>query len=175
MSAIFNFLFSKKDTGVEDDVSDSSDDEVEAPPSPVVPRPKTGTRATRRHAMRKKNGSSSKIKIEGCYDPRNSTAGDDTIEEFIRAPLSRDLETIPGVAEGNAKIFREDGIETPQQLVAVYLALSGGTDNSVDLSDRFYYWLQSIGINSSRSTIVEVIARKSNSWIPGIYDGDAYY
>ena len=46
--------------------------------------------------------------------------------------------------------------------------------DSVELQDKFYYWLQHVGINSNRSTIVEVVAKKVNMWIPGIYDENAY-
>ena len=33
--------------------------------------------------------------------------------------------------------------------------------------DKFWYWLQSKGINSNRSGIVNAIAEKVNTWIPG--------
>lgn len=33
--------------------------------------------------------------------------------------------------------------------------------------DKFWYWLQAKGINSNRSGIVNAIAEKVNTWIPG--------
>ena len=108
------------------------------------------------------------------YDPRKSSVDDDVIEEFIKAPLSREIQSVPGIAMGNARIFLDEGVVTPHQLIAVYLAMSGDTDDPVELSYRFYLWLQMIGINSNRNTIVEVVARKANSWVPGIYDGSLY-
>ena len=108
------------------------------------------------------------------YNPRNSTAGANRIDEFIRAPLSKDIESIPGVGAFNAMLLEEQGVQTPHQLLAVYMSLGGESDDSVELQDKFYYWLQEVGINSNRSTIVEVVAKKVNTWIPGIYDDDVY-
>lgn len=39
--------------------------------------------------------------------------------------------------------------------------------DSVEHCDKFWYWLQSKGINSNRSGIVNAIAEKVNTWIPG--------
>lgn len=39
--------------------------------------------------------------------------------------------------------------------------------DTVEHCDKFWYWLQSKGINSNRSAIVNAIAEKVNTWIPG--------
>lgn len=39
--------------------------------------------------------------------------------------------------------------------------------DSVEHCDKFWYWLQAKGINSNRSGIVNAIAEKVNTWIPG--------
>ena len=42
--------------------------------------------------------------------------------------------------------------------------------DSVEHCDKFWYWLQAKGINSNRSGIVNAIAEKVNTWIPGECD-----
>jgi len=74
----------------------------------------------------------------------------------------------------NKSLFKRAGITVPHQLIAVYLGMCDTTDNPVEICDRFYRWVEEIGIHMNRDTIVEVIARKANSLVPGIYDEDAY-
>ena len=185
MTSFFNFIFSRNTPMNDSDDSEISDSGYDSTTSNIntkriikkVNPMAFSTRKSARKVSSRKMGTKTKDRVsteEDYYDPRKSTADNNTIEEFIKAPLSRSLESIPGVGPGNAGIFYEEGIHTPVQLLAVYLVISGLTEDPIDLSDRFYFWLQSIGINSHRNTIVEVISRKSNAWIPGIYDGKAY-
>jgi len=44
----------------------------------------------------------------------------------------------------------------------------------VEHCDRFWYWLQQIGISSHRGGIVKAIAEKLDTTFPGIYDSAAY-
>jgi hypothetical protein len=46
--------------------------------------------------------------------------------------------------------------------------------NSVEHCEKFWHWLQSVGITSHRSAIVKAIAEKMNTMIPGIYDASVY-
>ena len=144
MAGIFNFLFSRRA---------KDQDSVEDP--------------------KYKNDDDIDVTNKG-YNPRNSTLGSNAFEEFIKAPLSKDLESVPGIGSFNAMLLDEQGVKTPHQLLAIYMSLGGESDDSVELQDKFYYWLQHVGINSNRSTIVEVVAKKVNMWIPGIYDESAY-
>ena len=158
MASMFNFIFSRNRSGSNSNSSNEG--------SCAVTPGKAGKKTMSQKEKRK-------IPSD-CYDPRKSIADDNTIEDFIRAPLSRDMESVPGVGPANAEMLRNEGVDTPHQLLAVYLMLSGLTEDPVDLSDRFYYWLQMAGVNSNRNTIVEVVARKTNHWVPGVYDGGAY-
>jgi hypothetical protein len=65
------------------------------------------------------------------------------------------------------------------QLIAKFLSFkgadtSGNTIQTVEHCDRFWYWLKDVGIVSHRSGVVNAIAEKCNTWIPGIYDSDQY-
>lgn len=54
----------------------------------------------------------------------------------------------------------------PSQERMVWVCMLGQVD-SVEHCDKFWYWLQAKGINSNRSGIVNAIAEKVNTWIPG--------
>lgn len=113
-------------------------------------------------------------RFHDLYDPKKSNAGEIVIEQFIQDTLSRDLDSVPGIEYMNKSLFKRAGITVPHQLIAVYLGMCDTTDNPVEICDRFYRWVEEIGIHMNRDTIVEVIARKANSLVPGIYDEDAY-
>lgn len=183
MSKIFNFLFSKREVVDEEEYMSESDDsydsscesecsyeEYDSSRTSVVTEHKIDEKVYNKYPKTTKTTK----KNEKCYDPKLSNASEITVKKFVESRLSKDLKNIPGVGKKNAIILREDGIEAPVQLIAVYLAISGETDDTVDMSNMFYNWLQDIGVNSNRNTIVQVVAKKANSWMPGIYDGDAY-
>lgn len=108
------------------------------------------------------------------YDYRNSLVDQDTLDDFIRSPLSKCMDSVPGMSSVNTRILMNEGVETPHQLVSVYLAMNGAKEYPVEVTDMFYLWLRTIGIASNRDTIVRVVALKVNSWVPGIYDEEAY-
>ena len=46
--------------------------------------------------------------------------------------------------------------------------------DSVEHCDKMWHYLKGKGINSYRSGIVQAIAEKVNTWLPGTYDGDEW-
>ncbi|CAM9665285.1 unnamed protein product, partial [Choristocarpus tenellus] len=83
---------------------------------------------------------------------------------------------VPGIAEGARKRLADgegdDCVTNTYQLVGKFLSLRGPDIDGekvdcVEHCDKFWYWLQSKGINSHRSGIVNAIAEKVNTWIPG--------
>ena len=115
-----------------------------------------------------------KYEKETGFDPKLSGAGDHRVAEFIRSRLSGDLTEVPGIALCNQKILRVNGISTTFQLIALFLSLKEEDTDGVELCDKFWYSLQAIKINSNRNTIVQCIAEKVNTWVPGVYDYDSY-
>eukprot|EP00752_Nemacystus_decipiens_P005202 g4721.t1 len=117
------------------------------------------------------------------YDPKRSKVSDDKLAEFIRSAITGEITEVPGIAERGAEILAEgegdDVVTNTYQLIGKFLALRGPDKgdhevDSVEHCDKFWYWLQAKGINSNRSGIVNAIAEKVNTWIPGIYDADSY-
>ncbi|DBA01758.1 TPA: hypothetical protein N0F65_010168 [Lagenidium giganteum] len=115
------------------------------------------------------------------YDPQKSRVAEDTLADFLRAPLTGDLTEVPGI--GKAAVGKlaegEDGdrIENTFQLIGKFLMLKGNSEDNddglVDIKehcDAFWHWLKSKGISSYRSGIVMAIAEKVNTMVPGIYD-----
>ena len=109
-----------------------------------------------------------------CFDPRRSSANPNALAVFIRSPIIKDLNSVPGVGEGNKKLLKKDGIHTTHQLIGKFLSLSEEDTDCIELCDKFYFWLQSIGVNSHRGPIVSAIGEKTMILVPGVYDCDAY-
>lgn len=109
-----------------------------------------------------------------CFDPRRSNSNPDALASFIRSPLVKNITSVPGVGEKNQKILKKDGISTTHQLIGKFLSLSEEDTDSVELCDKFYFWLQSIGVSAYRGSIVSAIAEKLNILAPNMYDSKAY-
>eukprot|EP00904_Undaria_pinnatifida_P001196 jgi/Undpi1/11077/HiC_scaffold_30.g13375.m1 len=110
------------------------------------------------------------------YDPKRSKVSDDKLAEFIRSAISGDITEVPGIANRGKEILAEgegdDCVTNTHQLIGKFLSLRGPDKDghevdSVEHCDKFWYWLQAKGINSNRSGIVNAIAEKVNTWIPG--------
>ncbi|CAM9138687.1 unnamed protein product [Phaeothamnion confervicola] len=117
------------------------------------------------------------------YDPKRSKINDDKLAEFIRSPITGDITEVPGIADGaRTKLAAGEGddkVTNTYQLIGKFLALKGPDSkdhkvDSVEHCDKFWYWLQSKEVNSHRSGIVNAIAEKVNTWMPGTYDADAF-
>lgn len=109
-----------------------------------------------------------------CFDPRRSNFNPDSLAEFIRSPLVKDITSVPGIGEKNKRILKKDGILTTHQLIGKFLSLVEEDTDSIEGADKFYFWLQIIGVTSYRGSIVSAIAEKVNVFMPGIYDANAY-
>ncbi|CEG44843.1 hypothetical protein L914_07744 [Plasmopara halstedii] len=116
------------------------------------------------------------------YDPQKSRVAEDTLADFLRAPLTGDLTEVPGI--GKAAVTKlagsDDGTEAVTntfQLIGKFLLLKANSDDDGDdvidcaaHCDAFWFWLKSKGITAYRSGIVMAIAEKVNTMLPGIYD-----
>lgn len=91
------------------------------------------------------------------YDPAASRMRADTLEDFLRAPLSGDLEEVPGVGKDTKLKLHAHGIMTTHQLIGVYLR-----EGSVN---AFYSWLQGVGVNAHRNTVVTCISHKTTTFM----------
>ena len=110
------------------------------------------------------------------YDPQNSRNAEGTLAAFIQAPITGDLEEVPGIGPAGAAKLREAGVGTTFALFGKYLMLKEDLDvGPVELADRFYLWLQSTEFpGGHRAGVVQAIASKLNVSFPGLYDEAAY-
>ncbi|KAG5180527.1 hypothetical protein JKP88DRAFT_185579 [Tribonema minus] len=120
---------------------------------------------------------------EAGYDPKRSKVTDEKLAEFIRQPITGELTEVPGIGPAAVKKLAagegSNKVANTYQLIGKFLSLKGGDDSgktiqTIEHCDRFWYWLKEMGISSYRSGIVNAIAEKCNTWIPGIYDEDQY-
>ncbi|KAG6582788.1 uncharacterized protein IUM83_17265 [Phytophthora cinnamomi] len=113
------------------------------------------------------------------YDPQKSRVAEDTLADFLRAPLTGDLTEVPGI--GKAAVTKlgdgDEAVENTFQLIGKFLMLKESTNenddgviNCAQHCDAFWFWLKSKGITAYRSGIVMAIAEKVNTMLPGIYD-----
>ncbi|KAH7491938.1 hypothetical protein PRIC1_002591 [Phytophthora ramorum] len=120
------------------------------------------------------------------YDPQKSRVAEDTLADFLRAPLTGDLTEVPGI--GKAAVTKlgssedgEDVVSNTFQLIGKFLMLKENSDDNDDgvidcaaHCDAFWFWLKSKGITAYRSGIVMAIAEKVNTLLPGIYDAGEF-
>ena len=97
---------------------------------------------------------------------------------MLFAPLFP-LSKVPGIGEKASEKLAEgdddnDKVTTTYQLIGKYLSLMGEGIDCVEHHDRFWYWLKEKGVNSHRSGIVQCIAEKVSTWVPGLYDPGMY-
>lgn len=100
--------------------------------------------------------------------------GPEKVTQFIQSPITGDLNEVPGIGPKAIEKLKEVKISTTFALIGQFLTLKEEGVESVEHCDRFWYWLQNVGISSHRSGIVQAIAEKTDSMFPGIYDGSAY-
>eukprot|EP01031_Cornospumella_fuschlensis_P034030 gene34030-41189_t len=109
------------------------------------------------------------------FNPNKSKVSDARLADFIQAPLTGDLNEVPGIGPATVELLKKEGISTTFQLIGKYLSLKDEGVGPIEHADRFFYWLASIGTPAGfRSGIVHSIAEKMNITFVGIYDATAY-
>lgn len=93
---------------------------------------------------------------------------------MIRIILKFTILQVPGIGRAAVRKLNENGISTTFVLIGKFLTLKEENVQSAEHCDRFWYFLQSVGIDAYRSGIVQCIAMKVDTLFPGIYDGSFY-
>ncbi|CAM9750294.1 unnamed protein product, partial [Ectocarpus fasciculatus] len=104
------------------------------------------------------------------FHPRKSAIMDETLAEFIRKQITGTLSEVPSIGEATVRVLAEgdEPINTTHQLIGKFLTLSPDEPDCVEHCNRFKYWLQGKNVgNGSLNGIVEAIAEKTQTWIPG--------
>lgn len=94
------------------------------------------------------------------------------VAHFIREPLQLELETVPGIDDSIKKLLVRRGILTTYQLVGQYLLFCGRDSDPIQAAERFYSWLEKIGITTNLNLITSSVSEKIGVWIPAVYDQD---
>jgi hypothetical protein len=105
------------------------------------------------------------------FDPSQSRVSEDALLEFLKKPISGDLEEVPGVGDVTRGIFEDEGVTNTFQLVAKFISFITKEKNCAAHCQDFYNWLQSIHTPPKyRAGIVVAVAEKVTTWMPGVYD-----
>lgn len=103
------------------------------------------------------------------YDPNKSKISQTRMGEFLLSDIDEEITTIPGIGESSKALLKEVDIETSYQLFGQFLMLKASGSTTQEHCDAFWFWLKDVGINSYRSGIIETIAEKLETSMPGIY------
>jgi hypothetical protein len=99
----------------------------------------------------------------------------DKVSKWLRTPMTGELTEVPQLGPACAEKLKAAGISTTYGLFGQFLLLKEEGVGSVELCDRFYYWLDSIAIPpGSKGTITHAVALKLEVTFPGICDFNAY-
>lgn len=97
--------------------------------------------------------------VTSYYDPNASRMRANTLEDFLRAPLTGCLQEVPGVGKDTETRLHQANVRTTQQLMGVYLQHAD--------TNAFYHWLQSLGVRAHRNTVVRCVSEKAaRMWEP---------
>lgn len=114
---------------------------------------------------------SSKLHVKCGYDPEDSHIAEDTLVAFLRTPVTLDLRSVPGIGKVGKRKLIEQGITNTYNLIAKYLALRADDDTSQTHCDKFWRWIDSVGLSARhRDMIVHAIAEKVSTMMPGLYN-----
>lgn len=108
------------------------------------------------------------------FDINRSRVGKDKLSEFLMAPLSNDLNDIPGVGPSTIEKLKQFDIYNPYQLVGCFLRVCGENMTSEEHLDAFWYYLKVLNVpGGTRSTIVHAISEKVYTLMPSIRESVA--
>ena len=105
------------------------------------------------------------------YNPHATRANPDTMQAYLTKPISGDLTEIPRLGAACAEVLRRNGVTTTYALFGKFLTLKDEGVESVELCNRFFFWLESIEYPAQfRNSLVYAVAVRLDSMLPGLYD-----
>ena len=103
------------------------------------------------------------------YNAKKSQVTDNSLIQFIQAPVEHDLKSVPGLGPVAIEKLKEAGIESTFHLIGQFLYFAGPAETVTDTCDEMWYFLQNVGISSYRSGIVKCLAEKCETLFPQIF------
>jgi hypothetical protein len=110
-----------------------------------------------------------KLKPAKVFDINSSRVSDSTLAHFLAGPIPNNLLDVPGIGPSAVEKLKVDNVESPIQLLGIFLTMKAPDMTQTQHCNAMWFYLQELGINSSRSCIVHCIAEKANLLIPGIF------
>ena len=108
------------------------------------------------------------------YHPSNSTTSSAGLASWLKSPITGDIKQVPGVGPRSAEKLREAGITSTEGLIGKFLMMKDQDTAPVEHCERFYLYLRSVGVNAHRADVVQSVAERAATMLPGIYDAKAY-
>ena len=108
------------------------------------------------------------------YHPSNSLTSSERQACWLRSKITGDLTEVPGVGPRSAEKLRIAGISSTHSLIGKFFMMKDGDTQPVEHCERFYLYLQSVGINTYRADVVQSVAERADIMLPGTYDSQAY-
>lgn len=111
-------------------------------------------------------------KAKRTYDPESSNLTQTTLLSFVQGNnFWKPVDAVPGIGPANTMVLNKQGIHTVNQLIGQFLLLKNGhMTTPLEHEERFYTWLDDIGIRSNRTNIVRSIADKVSACMPNFDD-----
>ncbi len=115
------------------------------------------------------------------YNPNGSSMSTNSLVDFLRNPITGDIQEVPGISKNNAQILSYGDNEYTQikntfQLIGVCLTLKHTKDgeliNCKDHCNLIKKYLTNKGIKSNKDTITLALVEKLNTMFPGLYNYD---
>jgi hypothetical protein len=126
-------------------------------------------RKTLREIIKSKNIIKTSMADHHKLDTYTSTA---SIWNFINGEVISELSSVPGLNSTNIEILNSVNITTTHQLIGKFLCFRTRDISPYQHTDLFWEYLESIGLNRNRSSVVLAIAEKCERIFPGIYPVD---
>jgi hypothetical protein len=122
------------------------------------------------------------IALHQGYDPNRSRVSDDKMASWNETALDGSLTQVPGIGAAATRKLVAAGITNSYQLLGTYMKFSQLEDvgtgeivvDTFSLNQRFWAYLQELGINVHRSAIVKAVSGKVATMLPGFLDANTY-
>jgi hypothetical protein len=105
------------------------------------------------------------------YDPNRSQVTGDKLASFIENPLTDRLQDVPGIGPATDAALARIGLQTPHQLIGMFLTLKTPGLNAQQHADALWFALKRAGVRAHRSGIVQCVAERSEILFPNMYTG----
>jgi hypothetical protein len=100
------------------------------------------------------------------YNIKKTHVQEEKLADWLRRPVSKNLQDIPGIGRVNERLLSSGDVETCHQLIAKYLSFHNRIRTTPEICDLFYFWLKNQGINSGRHNIILAISEKTELYFP---------